>query len=201
MIISHKYKLIFVKTKKTSGSTLEFLLSSRLGPKDICTGSERDGTSKVNTNISNGHMNLSKIKKIFPKEFENYYKFSIERNPWDKVVSSYFWHNKVKPEKYAGMDFTKYMIAAKGLPVGWKIYTIGGEIAADKVFFYENLNEMYNELNRQFDLQITPEEIRDTRKKSGIRKVGHYSELHNEETIEIVKKRFADEIKAFSYTY
>lgn len=37
MIISHKYKFIFLRTKKTAGSSLEVFLSQFCGPKDIIT--------------------------------------------------------------------------------------------------------------------------------------------------------------------
>src|SRR6266852_6489903 len=37
MIISHKYKLIFIKTVKTAGTSIEVFLSKQCGPMDIVT--------------------------------------------------------------------------------------------------------------------------------------------------------------------
>ncbi len=37
MIISHKYKFIFLKTKKTAGTSIEISLSRYCGDKDIIT--------------------------------------------------------------------------------------------------------------------------------------------------------------------
>lgn len=37
MIISHKHKFIFIKTRKTAGSSIELFLSQFCGPKDILT--------------------------------------------------------------------------------------------------------------------------------------------------------------------
>src|ERR1700682_2469961 len=37
MIISHKYKLIFIKTAKTAGTSIEVFLSKQCGPMDIVT--------------------------------------------------------------------------------------------------------------------------------------------------------------------
>ena len=43
MIISHKHKFIFFKTRKTAGSSIQVTLAKHCGEDDIITGQYRDG--------------------------------------------------------------------------------------------------------------------------------------------------------------
>ena len=201
MIISHKHQFIFVKTKKTAGSTLEKLLYPHLGEFDIITGSERDGTPRKNTSSNNGHMSWRQIEAAYPREWREYYKFTIERNPWDKVVSSYFWHKIIKEERFGTMPFEEYVMTCDLLPVDWLNYARGNDIKVDNVWFYENMSDMYDELNDIFNFGITEEDYTSTKCKSGIRQIDSYKELHTTKTIDRVRELFASEIKHLGYKY
>lgn len=201
MIISHKHQFIFVKTKKTAGSTLEKLLYPYLGEFDIITGSERDGTPRKNTSSNNGHMSWRQIEAAYPNEWRDYYKFTIERNPWDKVVSSYFWHKIIKEERFGTMPFEEYVMTCNLLPIDWLNYARGNRIMVDNVWLYENMSDMYGELNDLFGFNISQEDYTTTKCKSGIRQIDSYKELHNANTIDRVRELFSNEIKHLGYRY
>lgn len=204
MIISHKYKFIFVKTRKTAGSTFEKLIRPYLGKDDICTGSTRDGTDPLNCKPdTNGHLPLKDIlRDSFVDGHSGYDYFTIERNPYDKVVSSYYWHQHIKPDQFGDMSFQTYMKTCNLLPRDWKLYTINGEMLENmKVYKYENIYFLYTMLKNKYGIDISMETVHNTRLKSGLRKVNDYREIHSNTTRKIVSDLFADEIKEFNYEF
>ena len=189
MIISHKHKFVFIKTRKTAGSTLENILRPCLGEDDILTGSTRDGTPPLNCKPDgDGHR--------IPKIPEGYRSFSIERNPWDKVVSSYYWHKNIKSGTFGDWDFEKYVLQSGMLPTDWHCYQ-----DCDQVYKYEERESMYMSLMYHYNLDFDLELIYTTKMKSSYRIIKDYKELHTDKTKDFVAKLFAREIERFGYEY
>lgn len=92
MIISHKYKYIFIRPFKTAGSSIEKYLI------DYAFDSETDVKS-----LKKGegpHITAQKIKNnMNPDDWDSYLKISTERNPWDKIISWFFWDRYVTDYK------------------------------------------------------------------------------------------------------
>ena len=193
MIISHKYKFVFIKTRKTGGSTIEKILRPLLGKDDVCTGSNRDNTPPLNIQSGeDGHQ-----PEFIPK---GYWSFSIERNPWDKVVSSYYFHTQVKPDIFKAFSFETYInFILKHklfLPCDWSIYQ-----NVEKIYQYINLKEILIDLNNKYNLNIDLDLINTFRCKSEFRKVTDYKELHTPTTKALIEKQFKNEIETFNYIY
>jgi hypothetical protein len=120
MILSHKHRFIFLKTKKTASSSVELTLSSLCGPDDVITplldreeklrpgrgaqnylrgDAERERTSNgmsipVRGQDFYGHMKASEVVAIAPAEWANYFKAAFVRNPWDAHLSAFFWRRR-----------------------------------------------------------------------------------------------------------
>ncbi|MCL2930743.1 MAG: hypothetical protein MGG11_00075 [Trichodesmium sp. MAG_R03] len=89
MIISHKYKFIFLKTKKTAGTSIEISLSRFCGDDDIITPIDFTdeairkllGQKPQNYLDFRNHITSQEVlKKIEPSIWNTYYKFCFERN-------------------------------------------------------------------------------------------------------------------------
>lgn len=206
MIVSFKHKFLFIKTRKTAGSTFEKLVQPYLDKDagDICTGSMQDNTPSMNMEINNrkglytGHAPFKKVEFMIDK---SWWIFTIERNPWDKVVSQYFFIEKYgEPRKIA--KYKEHFHKFTAYPADYMKY----ESAFDydfNLFKYEEMNEMYRMLYKKTGIDIKKELVEKTKTKGHFRLVKDYKEMYNEnqKKIDEVGKVFLPEIQLLGYKY
>jgi hypothetical protein len=162
------------------------------------------------------------LKCRLPKSiWNNYYKFTIERNPWDKCVSRYYHSKGVYEPKYSKeltfpMWFeyfenrlkTPWVTTAWGseAPYNYPRYANPwtDEILVDKICRYENLEE---ELADVFMMLGVPfKGLKDYRAKANYRvDKRHYSDFYEEKEhqpyIERIAAVFKKEIDLLNYTF
>jgi hypothetical protein len=229
MILSHKYKFIFIKTAKTAGTSIEVFLSKHCGPTDILTSIEppieghqprnyqgfinpipeileRPGKffSTLHHTFTSRekfyrHMPASEVQKRVPtKVWNSYFKFCVERNPWDKVLSHYHMH---AARAGGSLSLDEYLAGGR-FPINYFRYTdrSGTKIIVDRILRYENLlaelGDVFLRLNIPFDgtLGVTAKsEYRTDRRP--------YQQVFNDEQRRIVEKAFAREIELHGYRF
>ncbi|QUY44826.1 sulfotransferase family 2 domain-containing protein [Acaryochloris marina] len=143
------------------------------------------------------HMSAEEIKWLIPAEiWNNYYKFSFERNPWDKVISWYYWTYKSEPRP----SLKEFIHSGEASEVkGWSLYTIEDQIIADRIGRFENLNGDILEISKTLGL---PKPLRLLRSKSNFRKEKKsYRDLLDVEDRDAIEKMFSKEIDYFGYSY
>jgi len=227
MIVSHKHRYIFIKTRKTAGTSVEIALSVNCGPNDIITlkvdekiKSKLRYKAAQNYKINRKgiidhlmgllgfdkfyypHIPAYKIRKIIGEEiFSNYHKFCVVRNPWDRVVSTYFW--RLKNSDYFNLDvettFTDFIDQSSSEILSDKhLFTVDGKSMVDTVIRYENLDsELNNALSK---LGLPKAELPNA--KSGTRaSKAHYSTYYDDKSLEKINQICAWEIDKFGYTF
>jgi len=166
MIISHKYKFIFIKNRKVAGTSVEAYFSQYCGNLDIITsGGEIKGRNArgiwnpyaefisagnlkrryeilsdlIYFNKYKSHMGASLLQTRIPKKtWESYYKICIERNPWDKTLSYY--HMKMHNSRLPKMSFDHFLTYSRSLCSDFDRYCdSGGNILVDRILRYESL--------------------------------------------------------------
>lgn len=217
MIVSHKYKYVFVKTRKTAGTSIQLALWRYKGKEDSTAKLPGIRNFKVQNPIGRlgSHASAIKIRKnIGIDKWNEYFTFTFERNPWDKVVSAY-WHQKSRGLKEEfkpfcieaaensmkkGIKFSTYKYdKVRAFPVDWNKYTINDKIIVDFIGRYENLNNdllfICNRLNIPWDGKLTKEFGKFRSDKSSYRK------YYDDHTKQLVEEIFNKEINFFGYKF
>lgn len=202
MIISHKYKFIFIKTRKTAGTSIEVFLSNLCGEEDILTPiyPAFEGHKPRNYGEFYNHITATEIRSAVGDEvWRSYFKFCVERNPWDKTLS-YFYMQKMRSvnqltiDEYFDMeDFCNDYAAYTELNDSTKIIV-------DRVLRYEalsrDLSEVFMRLGVPFDGDLgvrAKHEYRTDRRK--------YIDVLTPLQAKIIENKFQKEIQLFGYEF
>jgi hypothetical protein len=170
MLVSFEYKFIFLKTFKTASTSTEIYfeqycsdhereertISEMISEKGIIGA--RNSEIKNNVNFYN-HMTAFEIKnKLDKNKFDEYYKFCNVRNPFDLLVSNYYFF-----EKYRNIRFDRFInneIILNEIKDGiCDIFTINSEIILNDFIRYEYLNDDIKKISEKLNLPITKRQI------------------------------------------
>lgn len=231
MIISHKYRYIFIKPKKIAGTSVEVALSKHLGKKDIwppltqyseAHDEDRYSIKPQNSQGYYDHLSPDKIRqKIGDRVWKNYFKFTVVRNPWDLVVSSYFWelNKKVTLADYlsvinfrALLDYARdpqkvlrpksFESFVRNLPkayINTNFYFYpNGEPIEDFYIRFEHLAEDFRKVCKK--LGVPHEKLLFLKSKTRTDRAS-YRKFYNKSTRKIVADIFAKEITRFGYRF
>ena len=232
MIISHKYKFIFIKTRKTAGTSIEAYLSDYCSSNDILTPifppverhqarNYQGRFNPIREIISNfpdqkeikktvidwkhsnkfyNHIPANKVKlRVLPKIWNSYFKFCVERNPWDKTLSYYHHMNHKYGE--GKWSFDQYLDSQK-ICLNCPLYMDQQqtEIIVDEVIKYESLNEELAEIFQKLEVPFNGDLT--IKAKSEYRKNRTpYQEIYTKEQKEKVAKLFQKEISLHDYRF
>lgn len=206
MIASHAHRFVFIKTRKTAGTSLEIALSRHCGPDDLVTrispedeelraaaggvGPQNDATDPG----AYAHMAARRVIAVIGREtWNDYFTFAVERNPFDVVASS-FRYSARKPS--FSTTFPEFVRSKRieRLAQNERLYRLRGSVVVDRVYLYEQLPDAVADISSRLGIAL---DLPHAKQGSG----PHYRELYGPGDAEIVAERFARTIKDFGYEF
>lgn len=143
------------------------------------------------------HMGASEIRSLISKQtWNSYFKFCVERNPWERAISLYYWRKK------AGLEGSLAEFVASGAlkdlrNKGWNLYTIDGKTAVDHILRFEDLERELEQVRQRLGLS-GPLEL--PRAKGNARTDRrHYTEVLTAEDRQRIAEMFREEIELMGY--
>lgn len=177
-MISHSHKFIFIQPKKTATSTVHGALYWYM---------------VVDYSKISRHAKYSEVLKLYP-ESKNYFKFCFVRNPWDRIVSLYCFRKTVAKMKVpTDMSFKQFVLTTPLIPDQY------GHIEGfDNFSFIGRFERLQDDFNIVCDkIGILRQQLPHNNKTNH----KHYTEYYDEETREIVAKKYARDIEYFGYEF
>tara|TARA_B100001093_G_scaffold517782_1_gene600386 strand:- start:1594 stop:2181 length:588 start_codon:yes stop_codon:yes gene_type:complete len=193
-MISDRDKFIFVHIPKCGGTSIERFILSNYGVSNDWTSKYPLSAlpMKIKSEFSIGfrhkqHMSLND----FPLEKqEEYFSFAFVRNPWDRIMSSYFYY------KGLGCKFTfKSFLESNKSRIHCKPQFCFLNKNIDFIGRFENLQEDFNLICQKlgFESKKLPHENKTNHE--------HYTEWYTDENKNLVTDRYFDDIEAFDYEF
>lgn len=218
MIVSHEHRFIFVRCRKTASTSLEIALSGICGPDDIVTplhprdeqlrvelgGREPQNHLNLNDTLRfYNHMPAAEIRILVGERvWSSYFRWCVERNPWDKVISLYYQRHHEDENPPSLRAFVASGASLRAL--NFRLYTIGGVPALDHIVRYEDLTAELDRVKSVLDLpgklvlphakaQFGYQFSNSPRRRHPI----HFGPLERDR----VARQFADEIALHGYSF
>lgn len=201
-MISLQKRFLFVHIPKTAGNSIQSALRDYSEDQLVALRKEQDGIERFglrnpNYNVKK-HSTLAEYRDALGDEqFQELYKFTCVRNPWDRMASYYFTPTQT-PETWDRKKF--WRIISKAVPVAdyLRLDNKGEDDPfgnVDYVMRFENLADDFRTVCGALCISpgTLPRYNRSNRE--------HYSKYYDEELRELVRTRFAAEIEKFGYRF
>ncbi len=216
-MISIQKKFLFIHIPKTGGNSVQNILRKYSEDKIVTVADHQDGIERFE--VRNEKYNIHKHstlndyrKELKPYIYDQLYKFSIIRNPWERMVSFYYSPNR-KVSEWNRNDFIKLLNRAK--PIGEYITTTPPHQYPSRHFFrkllpkknkstlseidflirFEHLHEDFKSVCQIIDIPFEPLPHRNKSNRK------HYTYYYDEELKKMIELKFKDEIEFGNYQF
>ncbi len=197
-MIDHDHKFIFVHIPKTAGTSMEVALADAWNNEQKYFVGKNDHLDVWTT-----HFSIKQILEVH-SEAQGYFKFCFVRNTWDRLLSAYMFrhhhHTMTDKRKYKSL---KAFIKNDGRTGNTHTHSqlkfiLGdnGKINMNFIGRYENLENDFKTVCDRIGIQ---RQLPRSHYKSTKRE--HYSRYYDQETVDLVYKKYKTEINYFNYEF
>ncbi|MDO6760238.1 sulfotransferase family 2 domain-containing protein [Tamlana sp. 2_MG-2023] len=214
-MISHKHKCIFIHIPKTAGSSINKYLTEgksfdwRIPNYEYLYGwcPER----QIHMQHATAKQMLE-LELVTQQQWDEYYKFTFVRNPWDRAYSDYLWVMKDTGTKGSFEDF---LLKKGGFSVVLSDKTKkefrGDHLLKQTEFFDTNKNQQFS-VNKVGRFENLKEDLSEIKEILGIKNDKKYFEKKNSNKmafydfyqinqINLVKRQYQKDIDLLEYNY
>ena len=216
MLLSPKYRFLFVHIAKTGGTSVRAALAPLRWrdplyiPQFIASRLSHLTGHRIASKLPR-HARIIAAKEMLPHElFEKLFKFAFVRNPWDLQVSSWHHLKRERPHLVEHLpDFESFLRwkLDPERPYQYHIDTsierqtdylrdLDDTILVDFIGKYENLQEDYEEVCRR--IGINPPPLPHKRKATGRT---DYRQYYDDATAQLLAGYFKADIEEFGYKF
>jgi hypothetical protein len=206
-MINHEHKFLFIHVPRTSGSSIEL----QFGYSDIGPGRKPMPWKHWTLNQWQQHLDAA--------TFDEYFKFTIVRNPWDRMISKYCAGNFFGPIGLRAGRSLKYFLdeyhhLSNMDNVGhwnrWRKWEYGETLVdyfnpeqMDYVGRFETREESLDYISQKINVPLDNDvQIRGCQADFRRENVDHhYTNFYDDETKSIVAERYAKDIEYFGYEF
>jgi len=194
-------------------------------PKVACTSLKKLCVDILKINLPKNELVRRIVHKIeFPhirreralKEFKDYFKFAIVRNPWDRLVSLYFDKFVSKrprlDKNFSGYDslfksdmsFESFVEAVCSIPNNesndhfksqTSMISKNGEFFVDFIGRFENLSRDFEIIKAKLGTHYNLEQLNESKSRKD------YRTYYNDKTREMVRKKYSEDIQLLGYSF
>ena len=208
---NHEYRFIYIHYPKTGGSSLESFFGGSDGPKST---TYRNSKGQIKTTFERHHMSAKDyIAENGHEIWNDYFTFTIVRNPWDMFVSHFEWDVHVYNENAAlgkrqkfrrkfiveecDSDFTTYVTKGAQKP-DWFKFLIQKDFSHGVQYWarFENFQQDFEKI-----CSVVGAKPGKLPHKKKIKDRPHYTEYYNDKTRKIVEGLFQPDVDHFNYKF
>jgi len=212
MLVSHRKAFIYTKTAKTASTSVESYFEPFCMPPGTWQFIEHEREELVCDEGIIGyrgdhtagkrwfnHMSCADIRRqLGVALWERYFKFAVIRDPFDKLLSGYFFQERPRGCRSDIIEGFRRWVRDGGAIVDRHTYTLDGEVCMDYFIRYERLQDGVEEVCRRLDVAYEAGRLR--RLKGGFRERSiPLRDFYDRETRDRVAEIYAFELDFFGY--